>query len=58
VSRNALLVILALVVGFAGFQTWLNHEIRKVNDDVTSVCLKPAVVPRVQQVFYFPPKVR
>lgn len=54
-TNPTLAIILSLVTAFAAFQTWLNHELRRVNDEVAGVCFKPTVVPRLQQVFYFPP---
>ena len=50
-SKAALAILLALVTGFACFQTWLNYELRALNDTAYDACLKPSVVEPVPQVF-------
>lgn len=47
--------IALVMLAFAGYELWLNLHLRAVNDDVLSVCLKPAHVPPVatQAVFFY-----
>ena len=56
-TKPALSVILALVVAFAAFMTYLNVGLQQMNDDAMAVCFKPVFVPDVDSlaVFYFEP---
>lgn len=46
-SRDFWLAIALICASFAGYETWLNFYLRRVNNSVMSVCLRPAQVPPV-----------
>ena len=41
----------AIFAAFAGYELWLNLNLRAVNDDVLAVCSRPAGVGPVPEVF-------
>ena len=43
----------AIFAAFAGYELWLNLNLRAMNDGVLAVCFKPAVVEPVPQVFAY-----
>lgn len=55
-SRDFWMAIALICASFAGYETWLNFYLRRVNNTVAEVCLRPSSVPPVSThaVFYWP----
>lgn len=52
-SRHFYLALSLIFAAFAAYETWLNFHLRRVNNTVAEVCLRPSTVPPVstQAVF-------
>lgn len=53
-TRDFWLAVALICASFAGYETWLNFYLRRVNNTVAEVCLRPETVPPVstQAVFF------
>jgi hypothetical protein len=54
-SKPTLSILLALLAAFSAYMTFMYYDSERFNRRYAEACLKPAQVPSVEAVFYFPP---